>query len=56
MVRHFSSGLLAGGLIAAVGLTLALSDDRTRKRMTKDSKRAVRKAGEFINSVTDKFD
>ncbi len=56
MLRHFSTGLLAGGMLAAVGLTIALSDDRTRKRLTKNSKRAVHRAGDLINTVADKFD
>jgi hypothetical protein len=56
MIKHFSSGLLAGGLIAAIGLTVAISDDRTRKRLAKSSKRAVQKAGDIIGTVADRFD
>jgi hypothetical protein len=56
MIKQFSSGLLAGGLLAAVGLTIAISDDHTRKRLAKSSKRAVQKAGSFINTIADRFD
>jgi hypothetical protein len=54
MFKHFSTGLLAGGILAAVGLTIAMSDDRTRQRLTKGSKAAVSKASEIIDTVTDK--
>ena len=38
---RFTSGLIAGGAIGAIGLAVALSDKRTRKRMLKDGKRAI---------------
>lgn len=41
--------------MAAVGVGLMMSDAKTRKRVTKDSRRAMRRAGDFINDVTDMF-
>ena len=37
----FTSGLIAGGAIGAIGLAVALSDKRTRKRMLRDGKRVM---------------
>ena len=37
----FTSGLIAGGAICAIGLAVALSDKRTRKRMLRDGKRVM---------------
>ncbi|MCL2354026.1 MAG: YtxH domain-containing protein [Defluviitaleaceae bacterium] len=40
----FTSGLVAGSIIGALGLTIALSDRRTRKKMIRDGKRVVSRA------------
>jgi len=37
----FSSGLVAGSAIGALGLAIALSDKRTKRKMIKDGKRAI---------------
>ena len=37
----FTTGLIAGGAIGAIGLAVALSDKRTRRKMLKDSKRVI---------------
>ena len=56
MLNRFSTGLLTGGIIAAVGIGWAVSDAKTRKRMAKDGKRAMHKAEDFFHNVKDKFD
>jgi gas vesicle protein len=44
MMSRFSTGIIAGGIIGAVGLTIALSDSRTRRRLARESRRIARKA------------
>jgi len=44
----FSAGLLAGGALGAIGLVLAISDKKTRKKMLRDGKRTMRKANSFF--------
>ncbi|MDR1537761.1 MAG: hypothetical protein LBU32_07155 [Clostridiales bacterium] len=55
MMHKFATGLITGSLIGIAGLAWALSDTKTRKRMARDSKRAVRKANEMIDNVHDFF-
>ena len=45
----FSSGLVAGSAIGALGLIIALSDKRTKRRMLKDGKRVVGKVNKFFH-------
>jgi len=52
-MRKFSTGLasgIIGGLTAGIvlGVSAALADEKTRKRMTRNSKRAVRRAGHIL--------
>ncbi|MDR1560302.1 MAG: YtxH domain-containing protein [Clostridiales bacterium] len=54
-MHRFTTGLLAGGLIGAAGVAWALSDNKTRKRVTRDGKRAMRKANEMFENVHDFF-
>ncbi len=54
-MKHFSTGMLAGGIIAAVGIGLLATDSKSRRRMARDGKRAVRKAGDFIGGVKEIF-
>ncbi len=54
-MSRFSTGMIAGGIITAVGISLLASDAKSRRRVVKDSKRAMRKAGDFIGGVTDMF-
>ena len=54
-MHKFTTGLLAGGLIGAVSVAWALSDNKTRRRVARDGKRAVRKANAMIGSVHDFF-
>ena len=46
----FTSGLIAGSALGAVGLALAMSDKRTRKRLLKDGRKAVSRANDFIRN------
>jgi len=48
---RFTSGLIAGGALGAIGLAVALSDKRTRKRMVKDGRKAMNKANNFIHHI-----
>ncbi len=54
-MNRFSTGLIAGGIITAVGVSLLMSDAKSRRRVVKDGKRAMRKAGDFFGGVTDMF-
>ena len=55
-MSRFTSGLI-GGL--AVGLLLgassAMTDEKQRRRMMRDSKRALKKAGHFIDDIKSSF-
>jgi len=54
-MSRFTTGLL-GGL--AVGLMLgagAMTDEKQRRRMKRDSKRALKKAGHFIDDIRSSF-
>jgi len=44
----FTSGLIAGSAIGAMGLAFAMSDKRTKKRMMRDGKRAMAKVNRFL--------
>jgi len=52
---RFTTGLIAGGIIGAVGLTIAMSDRRTRKRIVREGKRVANRAGDMLDDVTRKF-
>lgn len=55
MVR-FATGLIGGvtvGLLVGAGFTLTATDSRERRRMIRDSKRAMRKAGHYITDILD---
>jgi len=54
-MSRFTSGLI-GGL--AVGLMLgasAMTDERQRRRMKRDGRRALKKAGHFIDDIRSSF-
>ena len=54
-MNKFVSGLMAGSVIGIAGLTYAMSDRRTRKRLTRDSRRVIDKATDVVDSITDRF-
>ena len=43
----FASGLITGGALGAIGLAIAMTDKRTRKRIVKDGRKAMSKANVF---------
>jgi len=47
----FTSGLITGGALGAIGLAIAMSDKRTRKRMLKDGRKAMNKANNLIHHI-----
>ncbi len=54
-MSRFTFGLFAGAVIGATGITWAMSDSKSRRRMMKDGRRAMRKANQMIDNVTDMF-
>ena len=54
-MSKFATGLVAGGIIGAAGVALVMSDNRTRRRMTREGKRALRKANSIFGNVHDFF-
>ena len=51
-MNKFATGLLAGGIIGAIGVGMAMTDAKTRRRL---KKQATRKANDLIDNVTDMF-
>ena len=47
----FTGGLIAGASLGAIGLAIALSDRRTRKRVMRNSKRTLDKASDFMHHM-----
>jgi hypothetical protein len=53
---RFTGGLLGGLAFGiAIGMGYALTDDKHRRRMAKDSRRAMKKAGHFFEDIKDMF-
>lgn len=50
-MNKFTTGLITGGLIGAVGLTYALTDKKSRRRMAKDGKRVMNKANHIMDRI-----
>jgi len=54
-MSRFTSGLIGGlavGLIVGAGL---MTDEKQRRRMKRDGKRAMRKAGHFFDDIKSAF-
>jgi hypothetical protein len=51
MFNKFASGLITGGIIAAVSMSYLMTEPKTRKRVMRDSKRMVRRAGDYISDM-----
>ena len=53
---NFTTGLI-GGLFAglALGVASTMTDDKRRRSMMRDSKRALKKAGHFIDDIKSAF-
>lgn len=55
MVR-FATGVIGGvtvGLLIGAGFTMTATDTKKRRRMLRDSKRAMRKAGHYLHDIFD---
>lgn len=50
-MHKFATGLIAGGILGAVGLGMAMSDKRTRRQMTKDTKKMIDKANDMLHKL-----
>jgi len=51
----FTTGLIAGGILGAAGIAVAMSDKRQRRHMIKGGKKAIKRAGHLMDNVTDMF-
>ena len=53
-MNKFLTGMLTGGILAAVGvtgLTLAVADGKTKHRLARDGKRALSKANHMLDDI-----
>ena len=50
-MSRFATGMVAGGIVAAIGVSFLLSDERSRRRVCKSSRRAMRKAVDMFNDM-----
>jgi hypothetical protein len=51
----FTTGLIAGGIVGAIGLGYALQDRRFRKKVVKDGRKFANKCVDAYESVADMF-
>ena len=54
-MNRFASGVLAGSIIGAVSMSLLMADNKTRRRMIRGHRRAMRKTEDLLNNVGDIF-
>jgi hypothetical protein len=54
-MKKFTTGLIAGSVIGVVGLTYAMSDKKTRRRMMRDGRRMMHKTNGMIDNISDIF-
>ena len=54
-MTRFATGLIAGGVIGAIGLGYAMQDKRMRRRVMRDGRRAMNKASDVMENITDIF-
>ena len=51
-MMRFTSGLMGGIAVGLmIGAGVALTDEQNRRRMKRESKRAMRKAGHFFEDI-----
>lgn len=50
-MEKIAKGMMIGALVGAAGLTYAMSDKRTRKRMMRDSRKIMDKAEDFVHKM-----
>ena len=54
-MNKFATGLIAGGILGAASIAVAMSDKRQRKHVIKGGKKAFKRAGHLMDNVTDMF-
>jgi len=55
-MMRLANGIISGvavGVIIGTGITIAATDSKQRRRMVRDSRRAVRKAGHYFHDIFD---
>jgi hypothetical protein len=56
---RFTTGLVAGGItgtvVGMVGLSYALRDKRSRRKMARDGRKIMHKTNSIIDNITDLF-
>lgn len=50
-MKKFTTGLIAGSIIGAIGLTCALSDKKTRRKLITGGKKIIGKAEDAMDMV-----
>lgn len=50
-MKKFTTGLIAGSIIGAIGLTCALSDKKTRQKLVHSGKKMIGKAEDVMDMV-----
>lgn len=50
-MQKFAKGMILGGLVGAAGLTYAMSDRKTRKRIMRDGKKMLNKAEDMAERM-----
>ena len=54
-MTRFTAGILTGGIIGAIGMGCLMSDNKTRRQIMRNHRRAARKTEDLINGVSDMF-
>ena len=54
-MNGFATGVIAGSILGIMGMNYLMSDAKTRRRMMRGQRRALRKTEDLINGVTDMF-
>lgn len=55
-MSKFTTGLLAGGMMAAVGVSYVMNDKKARRKMVRTSKKVANKAGHMLDDVSSNID
>lgn len=50
-MKKFTTGLVAGSILGAIGLTCALSDRKTRQKLIKSGKKMINKAEDIMDTA-----
>ena len=52
---RFATGLLLGGVLGMVGAGFAMQDKAVRRKMLREGKQMVEKAGDLVEDATEKL-